>query len=253
MLASERSLGNGPRSQLHWLLSVQATAVGLTPEAIEPLTRFAEFERTTTGHVLCAVDRPTKFVRFSMTGVLKVVLYPERHDPLVVRYLAPRSFFCVPTLSPGCGYRVALVAHEPGLVALIGYREFRQALATLRAKTADLVSWSFRTHSRALYDKTILLRCSVLERLVYELLGLARDVSVAVPGGVEIDTRLTHEELAALVGATRARVTHALHTLVDADLVRQPRNGRIMVTSRLLGANPAEIARRLEEDLPDTA
>jgi CRP-like cAMP-binding protein len=220
-------------------------------EAIDPLVRFAEFVGTVGGQVLCAVDRPTKFVRFSMSGVLKVVCYPEHHDPLVVRYLAPPSFFCVPTLAPSCGYRVELVAHEPGLVALIGYRDFRHALTALRGKAADLVSWNFRTLSRWLYHKTVLLRCTIPERLIYELCALARELPIAADDGVEIHTRITHDDLAELIGATRAPVTHALRSLRDAGLIRQPANGRLIVSNVLLQSSPAEIAKRLEERSPE--
>lgn len=200
--------------------------------------------------MVCAVDRPTKFVRFSMTGVLKIVCHPEHHDPLVVRYLAPRSFFCVPTLEPHCGYRIALVAHERGLVALIGYRDFRHAATALHGKAIDLASWTFRTVSRWLYHKTVLLRCSVPERLLYELSTLARELPVtANDDEVEIGARITHDDLAALIGATRAPVTHALRALGEAGLVRQPSMGRLLVSKTLLQSSPADVARRLRATL----
>src|SRR5262245_45376690 len=111
-------VGNGPRAQLRWLLTRQAATLGLTPESIDALARFAEFARTSAGQLLCAIDRPSKFVRYSLTGVVKVVCAPDGHDPLVVRFLPPGSFFCVPSEQAGGSYRVTMVAHEAGLVAL---------------------------------------------------------------------------------------------------------------------------------------
>ena len=70
-------------------------------------------------------------------------------------------------------------------------------------------------------------------RLLARLHVLAARFGHAVPGGVSIGLRLTHEDLADLCGTTRESITRAMRTLVDQDRVEVPRRGRIVVRHRL--------------------
>jgi len=73
----------------------------------------------------------------------------------------------------------------------------------------------------------------VTERLERRLEDLAHRFGVAVPGGVRITLPLTHEELGALVGASRESVSRAISGLRVAGRIRTSGRGRIVVTTPL--------------------
>ena len=73
----------------------------------------------------------------------------------------------------------------------------------------------------------------VITRLDRRLEDLAARFGVPVPGGVRIALPLTHEELAALVGATRESVSRAMSGLRAAGRVRSNGRGRVILCSPL--------------------
>jgi CRP/FNR family transcriptional regulator len=67
----------------------------------------------------------------------------------------------------------------------------------------------------------------VPERLVHLFRKLAAEHGVPVEGGTRIDLRLTHADIASLVGSTRETVSLELGKLVDAGRLRH--DGRAIV------------------------
>jgi CRP-like cAMP-binding protein len=73
----------------------------------------------------------------------------------------------------------------------------------------------------------------VVTRLERRLEDLALRFGVAVPGGVRITLSLTHEDLAALVGASRESVSRAMSELRAVRRVRTSGRGRIVLATPL--------------------
>jgi CRP-like cAMP-binding protein len=63
---------------------------------------------------------------------------------------------------------------------------------------------------------------------------LGRRFGVPVPGGVRITLRLTHEELGAMVGASRESVSRAMSELRAAGQIRTNGRGRIVLLTPLM-------------------
>lgn len=70
-------------------------------------------------------------------------------------------------------------------------------------------------------------------RLLARLHVLAERFGQAVPGGVAIGLRLTHDDLADLCGTTRESVTRSMGVLTRAGRIDVPARGRIVVCHRL--------------------
>ncbi len=67
-------------------------------------------------------------------------------------------------------------------------------------------------------------------RLAKELLHLAEDLGVDTPSGTQITLRLTHEDLANLIGTARETVTIQLHKFEELGLIL--REGRRLIVNR---------------------
>jgi len=225
---------DGPRVRMKQLLTERARSLGLGRESIDVLVRHAEFVPAEAGRVVCSTDHANGFARLPLSGVLKLVCYPQARAAIVVRFLPPAALISLPVLRPDAGYRVAVVAHARSLVALIDDANARRALAGLRDGAFDFAGSASRTLVRWLCEKSVLLRCSVLERLRRELPILAATLPARSGDGTEIAARITHDDLAALIGATRSSVSRAMHALSAAGLVRQRRYGAIVVSRTLL-------------------
>lgn len=250
MTTRTSGIGDGPRAQLEWMLARLAPAIGLNRDAVLYLSRVAEFRRSAGDQSVRDGRRCTTFVGFSLSAVLKVVCRSGDHDPMTVRFVAPGSFICLPAHRPA-GCEVAMTVHEAGMLALFSYRDFRRAVASLGDNAARLASWTFRTLSADIYRKVSLLRLSVIDRLVYELPTLARELPRPMEDGTgtEIATRLLHDDVAEVIGSTRSSVSRAMGLLCDLDLITQPSFGRVVVLSALLNADPAAVTRRIAREI----
>jgi CRP-like cAMP-binding protein len=75
-----------------------------------------------------------------------------------------------------------------------------------------------------------LIHAWAFHRLAKELLHLAEDIGEDTGTGIRIALKLTHEDLANLVGVARETVTIQLHKFEEMGLIR--REGRILVVNR---------------------
>ena len=104
-------------------------------------------------------------------------------------------------------------------------REEKEALVTL---LAYLTRRLYRSESKL----SELAFCGVGERLVRELVRWGKEVGQVSKGTLVIGKAVTHEQLAAMVGASREAVTEALHDLAKKGLVTASRRG-LVIAERL--------------------
>jgi CRP/FNR family cyclic AMP-dependent transcriptional regulator len=113
------------------------------------------------------------------------------------------------------GPRPLPVAIEPSSVLLVPEERLRAWLSD-----PQLALGLFRTLSRQVADRelaiAIALEPRVERRLLLKLRQLAERFGVVTPDGIRLDLRLTHRELAGMVGAVRESVTIALGRLAEA-------------------------------------
>ncbi len=81
------------------------------------------------------------------------------------------------------------------------------------------------------------------ERLIHLLLELVETYGKKVPTGIELGIRLSHQEMAAVIGATRETVTHILGDMQQEGLIAISRQ-------RLVLLSPARIASEVGAALP---
>jgi CRP-like cAMP-binding protein len=113
------------------------------------------------------------------------------------------------------GPRPLPVAIEPSSVLLVPEGRLREWLSD-----PQLALGLYKTMARQVADRelaiAIALEPRVERRLLLKLRQLAERFGVVTPDGIRLDLRLTHRELAGMVGAVRESVTIALGRLADA-------------------------------------
>jgi CRP-like cAMP-binding protein len=86
-----------------------------------------------------------------------------------------------------------------------------------------------------------ILRCEPMQqRLLQVLTFLGKKFGHSVSQGQLIDLRLTHQELADLIGATRVTVTRILQQLEQKEFISRPRRHLIVLSTQLFSNNTTE-------------
>jgi len=98
------------------------------------------------------------------------------------------------------------------------------------AHSWHLVLDAIMAHAQQSEELLDIVRCErVYRRLSQLLLWLARKFGRAVPAGQAIDLRLTHQEIAELIGSTRVTVTRLLKDLeAEGKILRRQRHSIVL-------------------------
>ena len=200
------------RAQLRRLLAENAKRVGWTDPAIETLVARAEITFPSDRFPLCTSAERRDFLPFLISGIAKVVCHIPRRRPVVVHFLGPGSFLCLPPTgtTPGLSH-VSIVPHEDPVVALIPRAVLIEVIGRLPVgRAALLASCTWRRTSRRLFAKCSLLGLPLRGRIVSELFQLAHDLGQITPDGILIRVELTHADIADLVAASRSSVSRCM-------------------------------------------
>jgi CRP-like cAMP-binding protein len=176
------------------------------------------------GEVVFHQGDPGDTVHLIQTGRVKVVLDAESGDEAVVAILSPGD----------CFGELALIDGEPRSATI----EALESLETICITRRDFMDF-LRTHPQAMERLLMVLAGMIRQldedladlifldlegRLVKKLLELAEEHGREVDGAIEIELPMTQEDLAAMIGATRASVNKLLGAYEQRGAIR--RQGR---------------------------
>lgn len=150
------------------------------------------------------------------TGLLALTLLDEEGRSLLVDVAGPGDPLGAPDGLPAPWTATAL---RPGRLIGLHGADARAAQAEQTARTAWIAAgfaWF-----------------GVVERLERRLGDLAARLGRPVPGGVQIPVRLTQDDLASMVGASRESVNRALARMLRAGAVEVRGRGRYVVPTQL--------------------
>ncbi|NDD29106.1 MAG: Crp/Fnr family transcriptional regulator [Proteobacteria bacterium] len=167
------------------------------------------FERGDTGDEFLVV----------VQGRVKLFVLSEDGRELTLRILRPPQSFGEVSLMDEFARSTSAVALTDVTVLSISKHDFRRLLeGNTRLCIGVITALSRRL--RDLTDDTAgLIFHDVYQRLARKLLTLSEEMGRQTDEGVEIPQRLTHQELANLVGATRETVTKALNDMEGRGLL----------------------------------
>jgi len=181
--------------------------------AEQDLTRLAVRARRRTyrrGEVIFHQGDPGDAVHLIQRGRVKIALGAESGEEAVVAILGPSDCFGELALLDGEPRSATVEALEPVETVSLGrddFLQFLQANPPAMERLLRALAATVRGTNGELADLVFL---DLHGRLVNKLLDLAADHGRPVDGAIEIELPMTQEDLAAMIGATRASVNKVL-------------------------------------------
>jgi CRP/FNR family transcriptional regulator, cyclic AMP receptor protein len=166
-----------------------------------------------TGRVLMSAEQPGEMAYVILSGTLRVQLTNADGEEITLALLGPGEIVGEMALIDDDVRSASVVALESISLLWID----RQTFAWARHEVPQLVDNLIRILARRLRhtnaEYLALATVDVLGRVARQLLLLAEKYGVDEPGGTRIQLRLTQDDIAHLVAATRVRVNQAISRL----------------------------------------
>lgn len=177
---------------------------------LEMSARIRSFSRNMT------VYRPTdesETVFVLLSGRIRLCTYTPDGKQAILAFIEPGEMFGQLGLAQSENYEDHAETMLPSTVALIPKADIDRLLlenASFSLGITKFISWRMRRIERRL--RSLLFR-SNRDRLVQLMLDLREQYGRPTAGGILLDIRLTHQELANVIGCTRESVTMMLGEL----------------------------------------
>lgn len=203
---------------------------GLRPEDMQELSRYTQHRKYQRGEMIYLPGDPSTTVYFLKKGRVKLVYLDENGRKLTLAICRPGQPFG--ELMPDEDHkrsRFMAQALEDVELCLIGRDElirFAQERSHLSLRLAKWVGQQLREMESKLED---LIFRDVPVRLARLLDRLAGEEGEPVSDGIQISLKLTHREIADLIGSTRETTTVLLSQLRRSGVITK-RHGRIVIT-----------------------
>jgi CRP-like cAMP-binding protein len=178
------------------------------------------------------------------SGRVKICSFTSDGRQGILAFIEPGELFGEHALIGAAHREDFAEALEPSTVVLIPGNEIFRLMelhAEVSLGVTKLIGLRRRRIERRL--KYLLYR-SNRERLVHLLLELAEQYGRRAPSGVALDIRLSHQDLASVIGSTRETVTVALGELQAEGLLKLARR-------RIVISNLARLAQSVEMEPPE--
>lgn len=201
---------------LRQVLERSGPRIGLTPGTVDMLVGGAATELVRAERSLCPQSRVEEVAVLVLDGAGRVECATPDGGVVIVQLVPPGQFVRLPTgRRPGRpAPALRAVAHVESWVAVIGAGLLTTVLDRLPGdRVLQMMASSWRALSGHLYDRCQLPMLRLPDRLLFQLGVLARDFGHPIGWGTRIELRLTHTQLAALVGGSRAAVCRAVGVL----------------------------------------
>jgi CRP-like cAMP-binding protein len=194
-------------------------------QALADACRTRTFER---GEVLFHEEDESTMLYILKSGQVKIVLIDANGEETILHVVGPGRSLGELSLVDGEPRSATAVALDR-VETLVLYRDtflslLEQRRSVERAVTQELAAM-VRRLSAHVQDVTTL---DVAGRLSKKLLELADEHGRVTPEGTRIDVRLTQQDLARMLGLTRASVNKHLGSLADEGLVTVDRDGIVL-------------------------
>lgn len=186
----------------------------LAPRDRGDLLRLALRREVAKGELIFQAGSAGNFVHFLEAGRVKVYHLSPSGKEVLLWFCLPGEIFGLAEVCHGGGRQVYAEACEPSSVLSVSQRDFKAYLETHPAAALlvnDVLACRLRNLGNVIQS---LVASDVNERVAQLLVRLAATHGRKAPNGeVYLDIRLTHQEMANMIGTTRQSVTSALNAL----------------------------------------
>ena len=165
-----------------------------------------------------------------LAGVVKLSLPNIEGEEVLVSLLRPGELFGITALMPRMQRAFRCETFSDCWVGVVRAELFVSSLLGIPfAHFSGMMGSSVNRWFTLLYRYTRFQGLNIRQRLILALLELAQKFGVRDARGVIISLKLTHDDLADLVGASRQRVTEHMKELETQQLLQ--RDGRRLIVS----------------------
>lgn len=171
---------------------------------------FIEFEHKKLNHIYLILEGKVKQYFIDINGEEKTILILSRGDIFGEITLIQEDYDLVMTK-----------ALENTIVRKIDKNKFYQVLKenpNLYNSLLLMITTKFRILMAQIYDSSF---HNIKNRLLFLLKRLSIQQGIKTKVGIKINIKLTHEQLAAMIGSTRSTVTKKLNELEEEDKIRR--------------------------------
>ena len=210
----------------------------LPEQGLARLTASARRHGYRRGEIIFHQGDPGDALHLIQAGRVKVVLDAESGDEAVIAILGPGDCFGELSLIDGEPRSASVEALEVVETVSVSRQDFMQFLREHPSTMERLLCTLAGMVRRADEGLADLVFLDLEGRLVKKLIALAAEHGRSTDGAVEIELPLTQEDLAAMVGATRASVNKLLGWYEDCGAIA--RRGR-----RIAICDEARLRRRI--------
>lgn len=226
-----------------WYLKSYELFARLSPEQIGRLESCSRSRRFERGSLIYLPTDQSESVLLLISGRVKLYHITSEGKQALLAFIEPGELFGeLALLGPGVREEFA-EAMEHSNVVLIPRDEIQQLMhehADVSVGITKLLGLRMRRIERRL--KSLLFR-SNRDRLVHLLLELVEKYGRRTPEGVRLDIKLSHQDLASVIGSTRETVTVTLGELQA--------EGKLLVKRRqIILRNIGQLAETIDQAAP---
>ena len=210
----------------------------LSPDRIRELAQLVRRRTYHRGETIFHKGDPGSGLYILTGGQVKIVLPSDTGEEAMLAVLEPGEFFGELALFDGLPRSATVVACENAEVLVLHRDDFLAFVSNNPEVSVTLfavLSRRLRAADEMIEDAIFL---DVPGRLAKRLLDLAEKHGRATPQGVEINLKLTQQDLAAMVGATRESINKHLGWMRDHHLIQLDRQ-------RIVVLRPDELRKRI--------
>lgn len=192
----------------------EADVMAALPEQDRAFLYGKGFRRKYRKHtIIHSPEDPGVLVHYVLFGRVKIYNVSASGKEIIYRFCHPRSFFGLAELFGGGAREVYAEATEDTEVLCVNRTDFEDILVRnpkFAIAVIRILGTRVRQAHRAIKDFSV---SDVRSRVAQIIVKLAQTSSVTRNGVTMLSNRVTHQDLANMIGATRTTITRSLNTL----------------------------------------
>jgi CRP/FNR family transcriptional regulator, cyclic AMP receptor protein len=191
----------------------------IPPAELEPVSHLFHERRYKKGNTIFFEDEGGDEFYIIVSGTVKIYRMDGNKEFILAIFREGDFFGEMALMQPDKNRSATAEALEATTLYVLHRNAFYQLLETnikLTLKILEVTMDRLRIANEKIEDLTFL---DVRSRILRNILRLARDYGVQTSQGVLVDFKLTHQQLADMVGAVRETVTKVLLELQDEHLI----------------------------------
>jgi CRP/FNR family cyclic AMP-dependent transcriptional regulator len=202
---------------------------GISEEEVQKISRLFTERRYTGGVTIFSLGALADSMYIVKEGVVRLSAVSERGAETILHILKPHEIFGELLFSEEKRALTA-IADTDTIVTVIPREIFVEILRSVPLVAENFIRLLSRRLSKVEKEFADFGHTWSYNRLARVLLELAEEHGVEIPAGTRIPLRLTHEDLAKLIGTTRETVTTQINRFRRKGLVK--REGRFFLLNR---------------------